>query len=182
MTYVSTGPVGPAEPRRFATSEDLPWWESELKLASSHLSQTPCLCYLCAFLLFRSRRCSQSQSHKSFKKHNNTTAGLQMINKNKAQQKLLLLQVRWILFWRCRCCKRFKTSTASCFVVLFLGESIWNCALVWAQHFVWRVWLVTTASQNQSTLVKQVKGFWEICLQVLCYCSSKDSTSTHLLT
>lgn len=31
MTYVSTGPVGPAEPRHFATSEDLPCGESELK-------------------------------------------------------------------------------------------------------------------------------------------------------
>lgn len=171
---MSTAPVAPVKPRH--------WGESKLKCASSHLGQTPLLCYLCAFLPFGSRRCSQSQSYKSFKEHSNTTAGLQVINKNTAQQKLLLLQVRWTLFWWCRCCKRFNFHGQLFRSFVSGGECLGAVHQSEHSSLSEEGWLVTTAPQNRSTLVKQLKWFWEICLQGLCYCSSKDSTCTHLHT
>jgi len=62
---------------RGTTAEELPHRESKLRLAVSHPSQTPHLCYLFACLRFRPTRCSRSQN--SFKELNNTSAGLQMI-------------------------------------------------------------------------------------------------------
>lgn len=157
----------------FATSEDLPCGESKLKLSSSHLIQTPCLCHLCTLLPLRSRRGSQSQSHKSFKGHNGTTTGRQMFNKNTAQKKLLLRWVRWILFWQCRCCKRFNFHSQ--LFCGFVSEAEHMKAVHRSEHSSSSEegWFVTTASQNWSTLVKQLTWFWEICLQVICYSSAE---------
>lgn len=75
------------------------------------------------FLPFGSRRCSQSKPYKSFREHNSTSSGLQMFNRSTAQQKLLLMQVRWIIFDGADAAEGL-TSTASCFVVLLLEESV----------------------------------------------------------
>lgn len=120
-------------------------------------------------------------SYKSFKEHSNTTAGLQMINKNTAQQKLLLLQV----FWPCRCCKRFNFHSQLFHSFVSGGEHLG--AVHQSEHSSSpdEGWRVTTPSQNQSMLVKQLKWFWEICLQVLSTVAARTAhapTYTHSAT
>lgn len=167
MTSASTTPGAPAEPGHFATSEDLHSGESDLKLASSHLSQTPRLWYLLCYLFmppydflpFRPRRCSQSQSYKSFREQNSTSSGLQMFNRSTAQHKLLLVQVRWIIFWWCRCCWRLKFHSQLFCGFASEGEHLGAVPPSQYSSSAEEGWLVTTTSQNWPTLVKQLNGF-----------------------
>lgn len=135
----------------------------------------------CDFLPLGSRRCSQQpQSYKSFRERNSTSSGLQMFNRSTAQPKLLLMQVRWTVFWWCRCCWRLNFHSQLFCGFASGGECLGAVHTLQHSSSAEEGWLTTIMSQNQPTLVKQPKWFGDICLQVLCYCSSKDSICTHI--
>lgn len=126
---MSTTPGAPVEPGHFAPNEDLPSGESELKLASSHLSQTPHLWYLLCYLFtlpydllpFGSRMDAVNPSHNNPSESRTAPAQVSRCSTEAQHSKSCV--------W-CRsdglCFDGADASTGSYFVVLLLGESVWE--------------------------------------------------------